>query len=894
MADKHPAIAYCHGVVEGSIPAGALIHQAVERHLRDLETGKERGLWFDRAAAQFAIDFFNFLRHSKGEWAGDPFELSPWQQFLVWCLFGWKRADGFRRFRNAYIEVPRKNGKALDVSTMIATPHGWKRHGDLRPGDFVFAPDGSAVQVIATTEAYYGPCYCVAFSDKTSICAHEAHEWMTERTWYTKRRRGPNCGDLPPVTTAEIRETLTGGARGDLVHSIPVAQALNLPDAALPIDPYALGAWLGDGTASCARLTCCDDEILAELERRGYAPEQKTVDSLYLIGRGFMQRELRELGLLGNKRIPITYLRASRRQRMDLLRGLMDTDGYVSAAGQCEIVQVKEDLFVNIVELLRTLGYKPTVMVDRAQLDGRDCGPRYRVQFWATAENPAALISRKARRMRRKPARRTRAETRQVVSVEPIGEQRVNCIQVEGGMYLAGEAMIPTHNSTLAAGIGLYLMAADGEGGAEVYSAATKRDQAKIVWSEAALMVKKSQGLRNMITEFKSSNTLVIQATASRFQPLGADEDSLDGLNVHGAIIDELHAHASRKTYDVLRTATGARRQPLIFQITTAGTDQASICYEHHGYSRKLLSDAAQDDAWFAFIANMDEKDDWTDPAVWAKANPNLGVSVKMSALEDEAQEAKVMPAQQNTFRRMHLNQWTQQSTRWINLLLWDENAGEVNAKSLERRPCYGGLDLSAVSDMTAWVLAFPRDNDPDEVEIICRFWCPEAKLHDPSNRYMDQYRAWAQGGHLTATPGDAIDYGFIKKQVLEDARRFRLVSMNVDRLFQGYQLSQELADEGLEVFGMGQGFLSMAGPMKEFERRLLGKKLHHGGNPVLRFMADSVVVQQDPAGNLKCDKSKSQARIDGIVALLMALDRAMRHEPPKKSVYESRGLVVA
>jgi phage terminase large subunit-like protein len=263
-----------------------------------------------------------------------------------------------------------------------------------------------------------------------------------------------------------------------------------------------------------------------------------------------------------------------------------------------------------------------------------------------------------------------------------------------------------------------------------------------------------------------------------------------------------------------------------------------------------------------------------------------------MDDLAPKAERARRLPVEQNVFRRLHLDQWTQQTDRWLDLSLWDENAGTVHEPSLQGRMCYGGLDLSSVSDITAWVLAFPRADEVDGVDILCRFWCPEAKLLDEANKYGDQYRAWAKAGYMKVTPGDAVDYGFVKHAILEDASKFQLVSTNIDRLFQGYQLSQELADEGMEVFGMGQGFLSMAIPMKEFERRLLGKKLHHGGNPVLRFMADNIAVKMDPAGNLKPDKAASQGRIDGIVALVMALDRTMRHEAPKKSVYEERGLI--
>ena len=362
---KHPAVAYIHGVLDGTIPAGRLIRLAVERHQRDLDEGPARGLRFDRAAAQHTIDFFGFLKHSKGEWAGQTFELAPWQQFILWVLFGWKRTDGLRRYRTAYIEVPRKQGK-----------------------------------------------------------------------------------------------------------------------------------------------------------------------------------------------------------------------------------------------------------------------------------------------------------------------------------------------STMAAGVGLYLLVADGEPGAEVYSAATKRDQAKIVHAEATRMVKASPSLSRMVKVFKDN--LNIPETASKYEPLGADEDTLDGLNVHGAIIDELHAHKTRGVVDVLETATGARRQPLQVEITTAGSDQTSVCYEHHDYGAKILIGTVQDDTWFVFIATIDEGDDWRDATVWAKANPNFGISVKPDDLARKVEKAKRMPTAQNAFKRLHLDIWTQQVTRWIDLGLWDENAGEVDEEKLAGGICHGGLDLASVSDLTA------------------------------------------------------------------------------------------------------------------------------------------------------------------------------------------------
>lgn len=447
--------------------------------------------------------------------------------------------------------------------------------------------------------------------------------------------------------------------------------------------------------------------------------------------------------------------------------------------------------------------------------------------------------------------------------------------------------------STKAAGVGLYLAFADDEPGAEVYSAATKKDQALIVHSEATRMVQATRELRDIIHVYK--NNLNRPDRHQKYEPLGADEDTLDGLNIHGAIIDELHAHKTRGLFDILDTATGARRQPLLFAITTAGTDQtdASICWEQHVYAEQILRGVIEDDKYFAYICALDEEDDWQVERNWYKANPNLGVSKKLDYMQGQAKKAAKMPGFLNTFLRLELNRWTQQVTRWIDMDQWMQNAGpRIEEAQLAGRRCYGGLDLSSVSDLTAWVLLFPDPVALDRVTVLARIWCPEVKLTDDTNRYREQYQAWARDGWLRTTPGNAIDYEAIKAQIAADAHTFDVQEIAIDRLFQGYQLAMQLQEEyGLTVAACGMGYMSMAAPCAEFERRLLEGKIHHGGHPVLKWMANNVAVREDPAGNKKPDKASSQGKIDGIIGLLLALDRVMR-QTTTTSVYESRGLL--
>lgn len=553
--DLHPARQYIEQVSRGEITVCKWVRLAVERHLRDLETGHKRGLYFDEDAANRVIKFFGFLRHSKGEWAGQVVKLEPWQQFILWVLFGWHQADGTRRFRIAYEEIARKNGK-----------------------------------------------------------------------------------------------------------------------------------------------------------------------------------------------------------------------------------------------------------------------------------------------------------------------------------------------STKAAGVGLYLFDADKEPGAEVYTAATKRDQARITHSEATRMVKKSRALRKRITVYKDN--LHNEITASKFEPVGRDADSLDGLNVHGAIVDELHAHKTRELWDVLETATGSRRQPLMYAITTAGFNRQTICYELHDYTRKVLDGVIEDDSFFGIIFTLDEGDDWEDERNWFKANPNLNVSVKLDDLRRKAAKAKKMPSALNAFLRLHMNVWTQAETKWVNQEKWAACGQEpVNLEALAGRDCYGGLDLSSTIDISAFVLVFPPEQADEKYRVLCRFWIPEEAMTERSKRDRVPYDAWVRQGFIQATPGDVIDYKWIVADILDLAEKYDLIEVAFDR-WGASKMIQELQDAELEVIQFGQGFASMSGPMKELERLIVAGELAHGNNPVLRWMADNLVAREDPAGNIKPDKSKSIEKIDGMVALIMALARAILQENGH-SKYEDGDLLI-
>jgi len=460
---------------------------------------------------------------------------------------------------------------------------------------------------------------------------------------------------------------------------------------------------------------------------------------------------------------------------------------------------------------------------------------------------------------------------------------------------------VPRKNakSTYGGALANSLLFADDEPGAEIYSAAADTDQANIVHSIAKGMVEQEPELSEVAECFRRS---IVYKDRS-YHVLSADAPTKHGKNSHGVLFDELHAQPNRELYDVLKTSTGARRQPLFIMFTTAGFDRNSICWEVHEYAKKVIDGTVNDPAFLPVIYAADELDDWTDPKVWKKANPNYDVSIKADYLAAECERAKSTPAYENTFRRLHLNQWTQQDVRWMPMAEWDQCDMPVNRELLKGRRCYAGLDLASTTDIAALVLVFPGE----PFEVIPYFWIPEENIRDRVIKDRVPYDAWINQGLVEATPGNLIDYRWIMLQIGKCRVDFDLKMLAFDR-WGSQKIVTDLCDEigftmdekeatrsGKPILHQfGQGFASMSAPSKDLLDMILGRKIAHGGNPVLRWMANNVVAKIDPAGNIKPDKGKSTEKIDGVVALIMALDLAIRNaNQTGGSIYDERDVRV-
>ena len=448
--------------------------------------------------------------------------------------------------------------------------------------------------------------------------------------------------------------------------------------------------------------------------------------------------------------------------------------------------------------------------------------------------------------------------------------------------------------SELAAAVALYLLYADNEPSAEVYGAAADRQQASIVFDVARQMVEMSPALLKRSKLMTATKRIVNYGNSGYYQVLSAEVGGKHGFSVSGLVFDEIHTQPNRQLYDVLtKGSSDARQNPLHFIITTAGTDRHSIAYELHTKAVDILEGRRVDPTFYPVVYGLKDDEDWEDEANWYKVNPSLGYTVDIERLRDAYREAKQNPADEVTFKWLRLNMWVSSTVAWIPDAIFMKGNEEIDLAALEGRDCYGGLDLSSTGDITALVLMFPPRDEDEKYILLPFFWVPEETIPQRVKAASVPYDIWERQGYLLSTEGNVIHYDFIEKFINDLAEKYHIVEIAVDR-WNATQMIQNLEGDGFTMVPFGQGFASMSGPTKDFYRLLMEGQIIHGGHPVLRWMAGNVVVDTDPAGNIKVTKAKSKEKIDGIVAAIMALDRCIRNQTePQGSVYDERGLLV-
>lgn len=457
-----------------------------------------------------------------------------------------------------------------------------------------------------------------------------------------------------------------------------------------------------------------------------------------------------------------------------------------------------------------------------------------------------------------------------------------------------------------AAAVMLYLAGPGSLPGAELYSAGFKHKQAMVVWRIAVAMIRRADWMRDRfeITDYQGNWSVKNPVNDAFYEPVTRKAAGQHGWNPFAVCFDELHTQPDRELWDTIDDSMGAWTEPLLLAITNAGHDRESICYQQREYAIENNRDGF-DDSFLGVVYGTDEEHEGVgDEEVWRSANPGVPVTVDLSTIRQKAETAKRQPSKLNPFQRWQLGMWTRQDSRWISPDDWAACAEDYAEDDLVGRSeisagiCFGGLDIGSVSDLTAWLMIFPDPEDAELVRLLCRTWCPAAHLKIEENRYADRYQQWAEDGWLEVTTGNAVDYWSVREQVAEDAESFGLVDMGVDTQFQAHQLMIELADsEGISVAGMRTTYSQMTSPCDEFERRILldpekgGPKIRHRDNPVLNWAVRNVALRQPDPDRKRPVKENDDAKIDPVVALLMALDRSMRHEGTSRSGYEDHGI---
>jgi len=886
---------YANKVLSGEIVAGKWIKLSCQRFLNDL---KRKDINLDLKQGQRAINFIEKkLCHWEGSWRGKPLVLEDWQKFIVMQVFGWQ-FNKRRRIRSVYIQIARKNGKAIALDTPIPTPNGFSTMGKLSIGDKIYGGDGTPCNVVYKSNVLENPeSYLVKFSNGDYIKACADHQWQV----YTKYDRKKKDNSFSVLTTKQLIPKIKEGSKLENAISIKRCSVIDSDDKQLPIDPYLFGVWLGDGISSNGAIVCGkqEDQMIAYLSTFSKKVSEDRTCMRATIPH--LKVMLREIGVLDNKHIPEVYFSGSRRQRLHLLQGLMDTDGSIGGKySQAEFCSMKYVLAYGVWRLACSFGYKCKIIEGRASIAGKDYGIKYRVLFNPDKDNNPFALTRKSDKV---PAKETRRDMfYKITSIENITSEPMQCIQVDSHdqTYLAGHGYTRTHNTSFAAAILLYHLFADRENTPQILVGANNEDQAKICVNSAGRMMQQSEAFKDLLSEetvklsIYGRNVIGIyhKEKDGAVKAMSKNPETQDGFNPSLGVVDEYHEAKDDALLNVIESGQGARPEPLLFVVTTAGFDKQGPCYSKlRKGSIDMLMGKVEDDAHLAFVFEMDEGDRWDDPGVWPKSNPNLGVSVFPEYLKSRLTKAKNEGASKEVdFKTKNLNMWVDAPTVWIQDETWMKNHYMIDPEELRGLRCYGGLDLAAGIDINAFSLYFPKIRFVNErwiSAVLWWFWIPKTMV---KTDHFD-YTEWVEKGFIRTTSGvfeNVIDHKQIINDICELTKDYMIEAVAFDQRLAYHGVVQELgvvfgtseSEEfihGLYPFTQSMANISLS--TKQLETEISNYQLEHFNNPVARWMMGNVVLKKDPIGQIMPDKSKSQYKIDGIASMVNAKAVDMRIE---------------
>ena len=865
------------------------------------------------------------LRQPTGSSVGARLTLQPFQVMIILAFLGPESEDGLRVVKEGLLTLARKSGKLLRVDEPIPTPSGWVRNGDLKAGDEVFGVDGLPCRIVhAFPVETPERAYLLTFSDGSQIEAGAEHQWLTRHKWRpwnppatypNGTPRGGSGHNRRPVemvvTTQQIAESLRiprpdGGTEYN--HSVELCAPVQYPERDLPLDPYTLGVWLAEGHSSSSDVTLHTDDaehILPRVSLGHYlkCDEGDSYCETYKLGeRNELRAIQRQLGIFGQKRIPEDYRLASVTQRRALLQGILDGDGSATrgkTGSGVEINVKRKDFAYDLVELIRSLGFKPTINLRDGKIDGIVVGQYHEILFTAYREDGVFSLPRKNAVLKPRPSKATRASRRQIIACEYVEPTPMRCIAVDGpdNLYLAGRDYIVTHNTALVAGIttALMILHPDHHGlkGQEIQVGAADREQAGITHQMIERMVQMDDrlGISERFRSTPSRKTVQHLRTLTTLRCLSSDAHRHHGGNPAVVLLDELgnvSNAAAEEFYSVLTTGFGAQKEPLTLMFSTqAAMDQHFFSLQVDRAER--INEGREEPGSFAgFVFTLPETDaagndtDPHDEKLWHLANPGIDTITSRDDIREWSKKARALPDLENKYRLLRMNQRVSATSAFVSRTVWEANthADAFDDADLLGRPCTIGIDLSETTDLTALVAVFEPLEPDGPMPVLPYFWIPGDGILERAHRDKVPYDVWARQGVIDTMSSKVVDYGRIADRIIQMFSDYDVRAIGFDRWRWKY-LRQALKEKGYEwdddeaksfLISIGQGFKDSPRTLDLLEQALLERKLAHRGHPILNWNASNMVVIRDAAMNRKPEKSKSYGRIDGMVALGIAL----------------------
>lgn len=864
------------------------VKKAVQRYLRDVEKSKNEDYPFEMnwELVERFCSFAELLKQSKDKWAGQPLHLEDWQIFIFGNIYGWVHKETrLRRFRKAFIYVSRKNGKDVALDTVIPTPDGYKTMADIHPGDYVFGDDGEPVKVLWESEIFHNnPCYRITFNNGDVITAGEGHLW---NVWDTSYK---HTGWVTRDTRSLYEEFIRYSARRiDVKFRLPDSPAINYAEKKLPVDPYLMGYWLGDGARKSPSITVGKQDwpnLKAHLDSLNidyklveretiYQVNLCTADNHHWKNPNPFSKALREAGVWEDKHIPEIYLTASVKQRTALLQGLMDTDGYCSVKGQCQFSQKEGRLVEDFYRLLNSLGINYTVRhYDAVCTNTGTLTPSVSVSFFVDRDHSCFSLERKTARLKKCLKKATRVR---IDRIEPVPTVDTKCIAVdnESKLFCIGNHNTVTHNSLMCAVPAIWDLLSTP--GAEVCCAANKREQSKRVWDDAANMIRQNSSLSKRLTIKESTSHIINLKLAGKMEALSNDKRNFDGKNPSLIIADELAAMANYDIIKILQSGQGSRTEPLLLEITSGSDNLQSAGKQEFDRSCKILDDIYQDDSFFCILYCIEDNDKWDDEKVWCKANPMMLTDsevVNMDTFRKLALEAKQNPSLRQEFITKQCARWSKPLKSWIQPEVWRKC--EANPATFDESQPYcaiGAVDLSKISDLTAFSICIYQNGN---FFLKHRFYFPIEQLQKKIHEDNELWDYWREHNYVTATEGSVINYDQMYQDIREARDKYKLREV----LYDPYNAQNTLIanlDQEMTLVEVPQNIKNLSPYIKSMEEEIY-KGTIKDPNPVMKWMMSNAEVLRDPNDNIKIVKPDCNAgspkRIDGVITSAMSLGR--------------------